>query len=516
MKNIKVVSAALALLLSGMAIAGCSSNEAKTPANAGQGEGESKKKITIELLEGGWDNTPTDEHDPFKKWIDEKFNVDFKLSNVTQADFETKVLTRFASQDPPDIIYTHDRNVMMKLYNQGVLLEDWKPVLDKVPTISNVLDDAAKGFVTIDGKMIALPKPPDLGNWSLKIRKDWLENLKLDIPRTDEELIEVMRQFTFNDPDNNGKNDTWGISSNGEGKSIGTLASLEAMYGPIGFQIKDNQVDHSIVNGTHKKFLDFIKKISDEKLIDPDWYTQSWAQKGTKTFTDKLGVEWYPGVLAAEYDQNNGSNGKAADIWEYMDMPKGSDEGGKVFPGAPIGGMISISAKAAQDPEKLERILELVDAVSYPNEGFWALRWGVGIADQKVIDLEGGSKFFSQSDSDYRKKVTGAWDYGTWIATNRDQVLQTPSKEPGPVEKTMIELDQKATAAETYKNYEAFLTLDPQLISDVGKLQQEFDIKYVLGESTDYEGFVKNWLASGGQQLLDQAKEQFTAAGQLK
>lgn len=522
----KLVGASYILLAASIALGGCASKEPKTSEGAQQPSGASpaaataqddgNKRVTIELLEGGWVNTPTDQNDPFKKWIDEKYNVDFKLTNVTATDFETKVLTRFASQDPPDIIYATDRNIMAKLYNQGVLLSDWTPLLAQVPTVAGALDDAAKGFVTVDGKMMVLPKPADLGNWSLKIRKDWMERLHLDIPKTDQELLEVMRKFTFDDPDGNGKNDTWGISSNGEGKNFGTLTNLEAIYGPIGFQITDNQVDHSVINGTHKKYLDFVKTMADEKIIDPDWYTQSWAQKGTKTFTNKTGVEWYPGVLLAEYDTNNGKDGKAADLWEYVPMPKGTDVGGKVFPGSPIGGMIAISAKAAQDPVKLARILKLIDATAYPNEGYWALRWGVGTAGQQVVDLDKGAKFFSQTDTDYRSTVNGAWDYGTWIATNRDNVLQTASKEPGPIEKRMIELDQQATQAETYTNYEAFLNLDPQLVSDLMKLQQEFDIKYILGETKDYDGFVKKWLASGGQKLLDQAKAQFIAQGQLK
>lgn len=532
-----VVFMAIALIL-----AGCSSNSDKAgsstgtgsePSNAGSASssngddpskggdtdsGNSEKRITIELMEGGWVNTPTDEQDPFKKWISDKFNVDFKLTNIAAPDFESKLLTRFASE-PPDIIFSGDRSLLQKLYNQGVLLDDWTPLLDKVPTLAGALDDAMKVFVSQDGKMIALPKQPDVSNWSFKIRKDWLDKLSLQMPTTDEELFEVLKQFTFNDPDGNGKNDTWGISSAGEGKGLNVVGNLEAMYGPGGFSVSDNKVDHSILNGTHQQFLEFMSRLYKEKVIDPDWYTQSWGQKGAKLVTDKIGIDWYPGVLVSEYDMNDNGSGKAAEMWTNLPMPKGAEIGGKHYPSAPVGGMLSISAKAAKDPEKLDRILRLIDGVAYPNEGYWALRWGVGITDEKVVDLDGGAKFFSDHRNDpdnYRVKFPGAWDYGTWIATNRDGVLQSTAKEAGKIEQKMLELDQQTMNAPTYQNFESFLQLDPQLISDVSKLQQQFDITYILGKDTDYEAFKKAWLAAGGQQLLDSTEQQFKEFGFIK
>ena len=39
------------------------------------------------------------------------------------------------------------------------------------------------------------------------VRTDWLANLGLEVPTTPEELLEVARQFTFDDPDGNGKDD---------------------------------------------------------------------------------------------------------------------------------------------------------------------------------------------------------------------------------------------------------------------------------------------------------------------
>jgi putative aldouronate transport system substrate-binding protein len=518
------------LMLAGsIMLAGCSSgdpnnvspsNAVSPTAGATDAEKTSDKKFAIELIETGWVNTPTDDSDPFKKWIDETFNVDFTLTTIPANDFESKLFTRFSGSNQPDLIFVAgtDRTLFQKLYNQGVLLDDWVPLLDKVPTAAATMSDVAKKYVSQDGKMFALPRQPDANTWSFKIRKDWLDKLSLQIPQTDTELIEVFKQFTFNDPDGNNQADTWGATSAGAGANFSSLSQLENMYGQMGFQVTNNQVDHSILNGTHQKFLDFVKLLQDEKIIDPDWYTQDWEQKKVKLGTDKVGVDQYPGVLLSEYEANTSNTGKAADIWTNLPMPKGTDSGGKLPADAPVSGMLAISANAAKDPEKLERVLQLIEGVTYPNDGYWKIRWGVGITGETMTDLDNGAKFFSETkdSSNYRSNVPGAWDYGTWIATNRDSVLQSTAKEPGAVQEKTFELDNETINAARYQDFESLLTLDPQLLNDVTRLQNEFDIKYVLGNTSDYEAFKAEWLKAGGQQLLDSATEQYKALGYIK
>jgi putative aldouronate transport system substrate-binding protein len=534
MSKIKVFRIGLVLLIvSAVIMAGCSSKESQpsssapassiAPAEAGASDAppavDNSKKISIELLEMGWVNTPMDGKDPFKQWIDEKYNIDFKLTNVVGADLESRLLTRFASNEPPDLIFLTGKDQALKLYNQGVLLEDWTPLLDKVPTVAQSTSDLAKTYVTQDGKMFALPKQPEPNTWSMKIRADWMKKLNLSMPQTDEQLFDILHKFTFDDPDGDGKPNTYGITTAGSGSSLAPIGYLETMYGQPGFLVTDNKADHAILNGTHQKYLDFMKRLVDAKVIDPDWYTQSWAQQGTKLFTDKIGMIQYPSAILSEYEANTNNTGAAADIWENLPIPKGADNGGKNVPGTLISGMYVISAKAAKDPEKLERILQIIEGNSYPNEGYWALRWGMGITGEQMFDMDGGAKYFKEEKNDkesYRVAVPGAWDYGTWIATGNDKVLQGSADAPGKVQEKGVQLDQETIQQPVYPDFQSLLNLDPQLLSDVSTLQSQFDIKYILGEVKDYETFKTKWLSSGGQQLLDSATEQYKKLGDIK
>ncbi|MBP2110609.1 putative aldouronate transport system substrate-binding protein [Paenibacillus silagei] len=465
--------------------------------------------VKLDMMENGWSNTPTDEADPWRKWIKDRFNIEMTMDAVPPGELEAKLLLRFSSSQPPDLIFSWDRNLIMKLHKQEVLLDDWTPYLSKLPHVMQTWNSQMRAHATVEGRIIGLPKLPEAFTWALMIRKDWLDALQLSPPATDTELLEVLRKFTYGDPDQNGKDDTWGISSAGSGSDVGELSILESMYGPSGFHIgPDGTVQHSVVNGTHLKFLAFMRTIVKEKLIDPDWYTQSWEQRKPKLFGGHIGIVHYPGAIVQEGERMNGATGRTVNWWDALQVPKGAEFGGRRPPAPIAGGLLAVSAQAAGDAEKMERILRFIDSTVYPTEGYWALRWGVGVNGQKVTDFGREAKFISLKEDPYRQEVKGANDWGTWVATSQDRVLESLRDSPGPADIKQLELDNKAMSMDSYTNYHELLHLDPQISSDLKKLTQEFDLKYILGEDSDYERFKQEWLQAGGRQLLEEASSQ--------
>ncbi len=58
------------------------------------------------------------------------------------------------------------------------------------------------------------------------IRQDWLDNLGLQMPKSTEELGQILKAFTENDPDGNGKKDTWGMAHRGSSTINELLLSM--------------------------------------------------------------------------------------------------------------------------------------------------------------------------------------------------------------------------------------------------------------------------------------------------
>ena len=71
--------------------------------------------------------------------------------------------------------------------------------------------------VVRDGKVYGMAISPNLTEGQVMlIRQDWLDSLGLEAPTTIDEFESVIAAFTNEDPDGNGKNDTYGFTFSGK------------------------------------------------------------------------------------------------------------------------------------------------------------------------------------------------------------------------------------------------------------------------------------------------------------
>ena len=176
-------------------------------------------------------------------WYDyyrEKLGINLKnvWSVVSEADQEVSV--SIASGDLPDIMKV--TFTQLKQLADSDLVADLRPYYDRLasdlvkdllatPNVPpapdfNVVkvpkDWARYGWqgapevleaVTIGGKMAAMPQQAIIDqSWQLwHVRRDWLKNVGLPIPKTLDDLVRVARAFAAKDPNRNGKDDTFGL-----------------------------------------------------------------------------------------------------------------------------------------------------------------------------------------------------------------------------------------------------------------------------------------------------------------
>ncbi len=68
-----------------------------------------------------------------------------------------------------------------------------------------------KAFVMPDGQTWAIATNSPFGLFSRKLKKSWMEKLDMNVPTNLDELFEIMKRFTYDDPNGNGINDEHGI-----------------------------------------------------------------------------------------------------------------------------------------------------------------------------------------------------------------------------------------------------------------------------------------------------------------
>lgn len=478
------------------------------------------EKVTIEFFYSPWASAPYAGVDPYEAYAEEKYGCDFVLTPAT--DFETQLLTRAAAEDMPDVII-YNATQLDRLLEQGVVCEDWTPFLEKMPTISASLTDIQKAYFTRDGKMVACPGLPGGYNAGLLIRQDWLDNLGLEMPTTPEELIECMRAFTFNDPDGNGENDTWGYTTHGAGKSLGDASKFMTMWDRdgINFYIDDDgNINHPINDGTFLTFLEFMNTIVSEGLCYPDWYTQGDEEQYVEIYNGKIGVVTnsphhviMKTDIARNYDESI--------IGEWAVVPI-DQFGGKIVSRSVLGAIRTVSAETAQDPVKMDIICRYLDEGTFPNEDFFILRGGYKVDGYDVLtQISDGIYFLGKSSPDnvtVREQGSIMFGWGQMVQAEGLRYVQSVSSEPTACDTYRCDIVSQVEAFDDYDGAYQLIVSDPTDTETSSNMINEFAISFILGNKTaeDYEGFVADWMNACGNQLYEDAEESFRAFNLIK
>lgn len=395
MKSKKLNQIVALTVTSALMLAACGKSEEKPSTTPITGTGTTaptgtKEKLSLSfmVLAPANKNLPSDKSkDVILTKIQEKFNVDLKIDYISNLnDFQTKLNLRLSSGDLPDMF-------------QSGGAESNKYIVDKVTadltkyvtpqTMPNyykywINDQEMKRYQVQDVFMRA-PIPFNRDQFlSHYVRKDWIDalnkkdpNLKLKVPTNYDEFVAVAKAFTFNDPDGNGKNDTYGITAAAGGAGIPKdfPVWLKHNLNP-GFYADDKQFIDSGSDIRTGAVLDEIRKLIDMKVVDPDWYLQKSPQHFDKVQQGKVGIFYSASRDAILENAPNSVQKKTKDVTgvtaEFVpfNIAPNNYLSYQAIPATPF----MISAKS--DEKKIMRTIEVLDWLA-GEEGFLLTHYGV-------------------------------------------------------------------------------------------------------------------------------------------
>ncbi|MDF2814674.1 MAG: family 1 extracellular solute-binding protein [Paenibacillus sp.] len=291
MKKKKMWVAPMALVLAGGTIlAACSSKDGEGPAAK---TAEAKKDISVSVYDRGnmAQEEGTIENNRWTKWINENGPANVKFVAIPRTNPQEKINVLFASGSAPDLLFEYSPTVKGPLYDQKQLMPldsliekysvDYKKLIQENPVLK-------KAGTKADGKVYEFGRL----NWvepgrGVIIRTDWLKKLNLEIPKTTEDLYKVAKAFAEQDPDGNGKKDTYGlVLSSNSGATINQIFQASSKW-----IIKDGQ--WAITWDQTKESNVFRKKLYDEGIIDKDFINDKNGAKAKQDFINgKVGI--YP------------------------------------------------------------------------------------------------------------------------------------------------------------------------------------------------------------------------------
>ena len=128
-------------------------------------------------------------------------NVDLFLANI---DFETRLARAAAGGSLPDLII-NDATSMGQLQEMGIVKQIDR---ESISGGDQLYDVAWNSVHAPDGNYYGVPTSAQA--FAVFVRKDWREKLGYDVPETWDDLYNLAKAFTEEDPDGNGADDTYG------------------------------------------------------------------------------------------------------------------------------------------------------------------------------------------------------------------------------------------------------------------------------------------------------------------
>lgn len=275
MKMKKLLSACLALVMAAGMLSGCGNGGSGS--DAAEQYQDSDEKLTITWL--GYPRNPgASEGSVPELALEEKFNVDIKPLFYEENKFNDKKTMLMAGGEIPDLIYELDPANMVQDVDQDFVVEvPYETIKTYAPEYYNYLNEYAPIawiYSRYDGKNYGVPNfnHGHMLSQQVTYRGDWLKKLGKEVPKTLDELHDVLYAFANEDPDGNGKKDTYGTTVT----STHYQAYFPEIFGangclPFDWQEVDGEIVYGGLTDACKDTLKTLATWYSEGIIDPDF-----------------------------------------------------------------------------------------------------------------------------------------------------------------------------------------------------------------------------------------------------
>lgn len=474
-------------------------------------------------------NEAVPEHAEMVRYLEDKFNVDLDVWNLENNNYEALLDLKFAQGEIPDLLRIRQPNDLLNYWNQRILAEIPKHMLEQyAPNLTRLIETNAPGYMEygmIAGKQYGIPVVNPTNRYRVPVvyREDWLNRLGLEPPRTLEEFEKVMYAFAEDDPDRNGKDDTYGLSSEGLNVVFGAFGQMvftEQLY----FAEKEHRLVIGALEPEMKEALRYLQKWYKDGVIDPEFITGEnkggYKHLSHAFINGRIGMtsmgNYYHWIQAGDYASFNarGEEVPVEATFNALELSKKNDDARIVF-GQPVIGPDSksgskaydmlmsytaIGANAVKEPGKLAKILEILDYVSAnPDlEENMTMKYGVR---GKHWEWAGHTK----DDVVILPPFDQAVNYTNQIGANIGMTV--PGTLTGRRERwaSTLGLDRHGIYNALKVSLPSLIQYSPDLI----KRRNKAYVSFITGDQpVDYfDAFVKSFMEAGGEQVVQEANE---------
>ena len=210
--------------------------------------------------------------------------------------YESRINTSMAVNDLPDMMNVYG-SIFARLVENDQLI-DLTEAYEKYasPELRKVMEANDKMILKggmVDGKLfgIGLPSGFNLNAPAVLIRKDWLEKVGKTEPKNLMELEEIALAFVNEDPDGNGKKDTYGVVFDND---LNSLRGLMMAFGAVdeGWVVNDGEVQPGRIQPEMKDAWNFLADWYQKGIISSEFAIKSINEEARQDIiSGKVGIK---------------------------------------------------------------------------------------------------------------------------------------------------------------------------------------------------------------------------------
>ncbi len=417
MKKFLALFLAFTMLLS---LAACASSTTDETTQTGDSTSESAPVEDVHITYLGAGSAEIEPDSWAENYVNEHVDgVDFEMVKADNNNFE-QVDLMLASGEMPDAMWVLHKTAE-DVYSQGVSREIPREMIEQyAPNYTALLNSDPYGWELMqspdtEGSYIGLTGYTGGVSDSLMFvslyRYDWLEQLGIEPngeviplddsgkrfmatePFTQDDFTEIMEKFSTMDPDQNGENDTYGMTAGfDESFSWNSVLSMFNIQGTIsdggynnlgGFIESDGKAISPFVSDEYKEFLTYMQSMYNNKYLDQEFATLDRNQAHEKFSDGKAGFITYlfswvnPNLAALDSRPSQAVLTRNEDAKILIAPPNVANDGsGGSVPYSYINYNYKFVVNENVTDEELAKILEVFDYIHFNEEAQIALRYG--------------------------------------------------------------------------------------------------------------------------------------------
>ncbi|WP_438445419.1 extracellular solute-binding protein [Gorillibacterium sp. sgz5001074] len=441
-----------------------------------------------------------------EKAIEAYTGTDLQIQWIPPAAYEEKVKVLVASGEVPQLIKLSYTPTIIATLQAGQFWE-LGPLLGDYPHLSAPRKEYYDN-ISVGGKIYGIPLYRDLGRAMVHYRKDWFDTLGLQPPVTLEDWYRVIRALTLEDPDRNGRNDTYGMvlekRYNQDISSTLTRISV-SQGGPNKWQVEENgRFRPEFMTEPFLETMKLVRRLYQEHLLNPDFAIADSTETAKIYDGGRAGIQIAGGNAQSWQDKLKMTAPSAVVDTAPLTGPEGIR-----LPGEPgNAGFLAIPKGAVKSEAEVRSILGFLDKLLEPpaqtvlalgiESRHWADKGDYAVVTDRVLDM---------------KEVKPYRDTLPFLGSNNPELK--PAQQPELFRKS----SQIGKANEAYIVPNPALTLESDTYADRGKelevIITDAETKFIMGklDAAGWEAEIARWRRSGGDRMIQELEAAYARKG---